>query len=265
LKRCGKIYGGSFEIFSTFILIRHTKTARLFRRRGVSAVVRRRGLNITEMCVDRWQTDEMRDQPAIIWEGEEGEVQQITYAELQEQVEFCAAGLRVRGHTKGDAIGIHLPMMIETVVALLAINRIGAIAVPVFSGYGIDAIASRMNAVGAKVIFTCNDFARRGKQFDAFDVLEEAAQHIPTLEDIYVIESGNNIDYGNGLAIKASLETYEALIGFGKYHYERFSERYINELSNLEPTNAEDPLIILYTSGRPASRKASRTRIAAFQ
>ncbi len=46
------------------------------------------------------------------------------------------------GFRKGDAIGIHLPMMVETVVALLAINRIGAIAVPVFSGYGVEAIAS---------------------------------------------------------------------------------------------------------------------------
>jgi acetyl-CoA synthetase len=55
------------------------------------------GLNITEMCLDRWQTDEMKDQPAIIWEGEEGEVRQITYAELFEEVEFCAAGLRVNG------------------------------------------------------------------------------------------------------------------------------------------------------------------------
>ena len=48
--------------------------------------------------------------------------------------------------------------MLETVVALLAINRIGAIAVPVFSGYGVDAIASRLNAVGAKALFTCDGF-----------------------------------------------------------------------------------------------------------
>ena len=78
-------------------------------------------------------------------------------------MEFCAAGLRANGFGKGDAIGIHLPMMIETVVALLAINRIGAIAVPVFSGYGVEAIASRINAVEAKALFTCDGFSRRGK------------------------------------------------------------------------------------------------------
>ena len=119
------------------------------------------------MCLDRWQTDEMKDQPAVIWEGEEGEVRELSYKELFEIVEFCAAGLRANGFGKGDAIGIHLPMMIETVVALLAIGRIGAIAVPVFSGYGVEAISS-LNAVGAKGLFTCDGVSRRGKSIDAF-------------------------------------------------------------------------------------------------
>ena len=145
------------------------------------------GLNITEMCLDRWQTDEMKDQPAIIWEGEEGEVRQVSYAELLEQVEYCAAGLRANGLGKGDAIGIHLPMMIETVVALLAINRIGAIAVPVFSGYGVEAIASRMNAVEAKAIFTCDGFHRRGKLFDSFEIAEQAIKNCPTIEKVFLV------------------------------------------------------------------------------
>ena len=108
------------------------------------------GLNITEMCLDRWIGTDVEDQPAIIWEGEEGEVEEVSYKELLEQVEFCAAGLRGNGLGKGDAIGIHLPMMLETVVALLAINRIGAIAVPVFSGYGVDAIASQNECCWSK-------------------------------------------------------------------------------------------------------------------
>ncbi len=87
---------------------------------------------------------------------------------IVEQVEYCAAGLLENGLGKGDAIGIHLPMMIETVIALLAIARIGAIAVPVFSGYGIDAIASRLNAVEAKALFTCDGFAKTRKVFQRF-------------------------------------------------------------------------------------------------
>lgn len=147
------------------------------------------GLNIVSQCVDRWQTDEMKDQPAIIWEGEEGNTETLTYAELFEQVELCAAGLRAEGFGKGDAIGIHLPMIPETVILLLALGRISAIAIPVFSGYGVDAIASRMNAVGAKAIFTIQSFPRRGKPVSALQTACEAAGNSPTVERVFVIQA----------------------------------------------------------------------------
>ncbi|MCO5332720.1 MAG: AMP-binding protein, partial [Pyrinomonadaceae bacterium] len=84
------------------------------------------GLNITEMCLDRWQTDEMKDEPAVISEAEDGHTRELSYGELLAMTESCAAGMRAKGLKKGDAIGIHLPMLPETVAALLAINRIGA-------------------------------------------------------------------------------------------------------------------------------------------
>src|SRR5204863_2514846 len=86
------------------------------------------GLNITTMCLDRWQTDEMKDQPAVIWEGEGGSIRIFSYGELKKSVCDFAFNLFHEGIRRGDAVGIHLPMQIETVVALLAINRIGAIA-----------------------------------------------------------------------------------------------------------------------------------------
>ncbi|HEY2867793.1 MAG TPA: AMP-binding protein, partial [Pyrinomonadaceae bacterium] len=113
------------------------------------------GLNITTMCLDRWQTDEMKNQPAVIWEGETGDSKTLTYDALLKNVDICVRTLSNLGIKKGDAVGIHLPMILETVVALLAINRLGGIAVPVFSGYGIDAITSRMEAINAKALFTC--------------------------------------------------------------------------------------------------------------
>src|SRR5262245_26981604 len=77
-------------------------------------------LNITKSCLDRWLEDEATaNQFAVIWEGEEGETRTLTYQELWDEVGLCAAGLRACGLGKGDALGLHLPMCPETVIALL--------------------------------------------------------------------------------------------------------------------------------------------------
>ncbi|HCA57230.1 MAG TPA: AMP-dependent synthetase, partial [Blastocatellia bacterium] len=184
---------------------------------------------------DRWQTDETKDQPAVIWEGEEGKEEVVLYRDLFEAVEACAGGLRDGGFGRGDAIGIHLPMMIETVIALLAINRVGAIAVPVFSGYGVDAIASRLNAVQAKGLFTCDGFPRRGRPYDAFTVADKAAQLCDSLLKVFTIGRFTDEFWPDNPACIST--PFNHLISDG---YE-----VPPELLAPEPTYAEDPLIIL--------------------
>ncbi len=212
------------------------------------------GLNITEMCVDRWADGLRKSQPAVIWEDEEGEVRRVSYKLLLAEVEAVAASMRRRGIGKGDAVGIHLPMMIETVVALIAIGRIGAIAVPVFSGYGVDAIASRLNAVGAKALFTCDGFPRRGKEFNAFEIATAAVAESPTVKNVFIVTRLQSGAISWDLS-GVSVEFYDLdLVGEGE-QIRLDDPGAFGSASAAEPTSAEDPLIVLYTSGTTGKPK----------
>src|SRR6202011_3983491 len=112
--------------------------------------------------------------PAVVYEDESGAVQRVTYAELAEAVDRAAAGVRAAGIAQSGAGRVLLPMCPEAVIAAYAIAKVGAMYVPLFSGFAATAIASRLNDAQAKLVFTTDWSWRRGRRTPLKAVLDEA-------------------------------------------------------------------------------------------
>ncbi|SEW02094.1 AMP-binding protein [Natrinema salifodinae] len=121
-------------------------------------------LNIAHNVVDRHaaRDEERRNKVATIWEGEDGEVREVTYHELRRQANQVANTLEERGVGAGDTVGLYMPMVPEVVSILYGCFKVGAIAVPIFSGFGVDAAATRIEDSEPAVLFTGDGFYRRG-------------------------------------------------------------------------------------------------------
>ena len=131
-------------------------------------------VNVAHQCVDRWAT-RTPDAPAVIWEGEDGDVRRWSYGELRVQTDRVARALLSLGMGSGDAVGIFLPMAPETVAAVMACSKIGAIWVPIFSGFGSDAVAARLADAGATVLLTADGTIRKGGIVPMKEIADAAA------------------------------------------------------------------------------------------
>ena len=139
-------------------------------------------LNLVHNCVDK----HVRDRPgqvALVSEYEDGATREFTYAELDREVCHLAGAMRDLGVGRGDTVGIFLPMIPEVVFSLLAVAKLGAIFIPLFSGYGPEAIAVRLADAGARLLVTADGFLRRGavvamkQTADAAVALAPSVQH----------------------------------------------------------------------------------------
>ena len=124
---------------------------------------------------------------ALDWEGEDGETRRLTNRGLRDSVEAAARMFLAQGVRPGDRVGIFLPMLVETVVATLALGRIGAIFTPIFSGYGAPAVAARLQDCEASVLVTADGFLRRGGVVAMKAVADEAVALAPAVHRVIVV------------------------------------------------------------------------------
>ena len=185
--------------------------------------------------------EHLRNKPALIWEGEEGLTRTLTYKELYIETNKAANALRQLGFGKGDVIGLFMPMTPEIVIAMLAIAKIGGIILPLFSGYGSGAIASRLNDAGAKALFTVDGAFRRGKAIEMKSIADEAAALAPTVLQMIVLRrTGQNVSMTQG-----------------RDHWWHELVDTQSTWAETEMTQAEDVLMLIYTSGTTGKPKGA--------
>jgi len=196
-------------------------------------------MNVITNCLDKYAGTSTDAKTAVRWEGEEGEVRCLSYRELRREVNRMANALRGLGLGKGDAIGVFMPMTPEIVVAMLAIIKMGGIFLPLFSGFGAQAIVSRLS--DAKALFTADGFLRRGKVCPMKAVADEAAARLPALRHVIVFKrTGVEVPWN-----AACDHWWHELMAKAR------------DDAETELTSAEDPLMIIYTSGTTGEPKGA--------
>ncbi len=203
-------------------------------------------LNIADAAVSRWAR-QTPGTPAVVHEAEDGTVRTLTFAELSDQVARVRGGLRRHGIGPGDAVAIYLPMAPETVVALYAVASIGAVAVPLFSGFAAAAIASRIRDAGARAVITADGTIRRGKTIRMLPQVREALAACPGVELTVVIA---NLGEPQGTGRDRELP-WQLLLEAEP------------DLAT-EPTAASDILLLAYTSGTTGKPKGAVHTHAGF-
>jgi acetyl-CoA synthetase len=196
-------------------------------------------LNVAYNCVDRHVEAGHGAQVAFHWEGEPGDTRTVTYADLHREVCRAANALTSLGVARGDRVCIYMPMIPETVVAMLACARIGAPHSVVFGGFSADALASRILDADARVVITADGGYRRGAASALKPAVDAALAQCPDVRSVLVVRrTGQDVGWAEG----RDVWWHDVVDGASEQH-------------EPEAFDAEHPLFLLYTSGTTAKPK----------
>ena len=197
-------------------------------------------VNVAEACVHRWAR-ETPDREAAVWTPEVGDRRSLTWAELSLEVRRLAEALLDVGVGEGDVVGTFLPMAPEAAIAAHACAHIGAVQVPIFSGFAGPAVSSRLADAGAKVVVTADASYRRGRLVPMKAVLDDALREAPGVERVLVWRRA-----GVECPMDSTRDTW-------------WEEAVADRPGMLEPVELESeaPYLIAYTSGTTGKPKGA--------
>ncbi len=200
--------------------------------------------NIVLNALDRHVKTWRRNKLALIWEGETGEVRTYSYHALNREVCKFANVLKSMGVAKGDRVTIYMPRIPETVIAMLATAKLGAIHSVVYGGFSVEALHGRIEDSESKVIVTADGGRMNGKTVQLKKIVDEALTRTAAPENVVVVRH---------LGIDVSMEQ-----GRDFWYHELMTLPLAKNSMRCETEvmDAEDPLFILYTSGTTGKPKA---------
>jgi acetyl-CoA synthetase len=192
------------------------------------------------------RADAQPNGPALTWEGEDGTVRRLTNAQLREEVDRAAHMLSNLGIGEGDRVGIFLPLLPETVITVLALGKLRAIYIPIFSGYAAPAVASRLNDASASLLVTADATLRRGARVPMKETADAALEQSPSVRHLLVV--------GRVAQDRPSEGWVE---GRDRWWSDEMAAVPANRPFETSETDPETPYMIIYTSGTTGRPKGA--------